>query len=139
MIELDIQRADSVAVRYLKAEAGVRYWEDANVNGVEDEDGTLIPCREGDCWSPVIDMETGIIQDWPADTTADIHYKVCDAGRYALLDENRNEVRSIDGYVPAMMCPAGNGYGDYIIMTVHGDGQIDGWRVDLDEFTSARD
>ena len=35
-------------VKYLKAKVGVRYWEDSRVDGVEDEDGDLIPCREGD-------------------------------------------------------------------------------------------
>lgn len=30
----------------LKVEAGVRYWEDATVNGIEDVDGALIPCKK---------------------------------------------------------------------------------------------
>lgn len=136
MIQIEVTRTENVAVKYLKVEAGVRYWEDAKVNGVEDEDGALIPCRNSDTWAPVIDLETGIIQDWPANTLASIHYKVCDDGRYALLDAERVEVKAIDGYVPSIMCPGDSGYGDYIIMTVGPDGAIQNFDgEDLDEFT----
>jgi hypothetical protein len=37
---------------YIEVSAGVRYWEDATVNGTEDADGTLIPARKGDTWAP---------------------------------------------------------------------------------------
>lgn len=40
-IELEITRTEKVAVRYLQAECGVRYWE-----------GNLVRCREGDNWRP---------------------------------------------------------------------------------------
>lgn len=136
MIELEITRTEAVAVKFLKVEAGVRYWEDASVNGQEDSEGELIPCREGENWSPIIELETGIIQNWPADTIADIHYKVCDDGRYALLNADGDVVKSIDGYVPDIMCPVGGGYGDYIIMRVGPRGHIADWDYTaLDEFT----
>lgn len=135
-MEIEIQRTEKVQVKFLKVEAGVRYWEDAKVNGIKDDEGEFIPCKEGDSWCPVIELETGIIQDWPANTIADIHYKVCDAGRYALLDADRNEVCAIDGYVPEIMSPGGSGYGDYIIMHVGPDGAIANWDgSDLDEFS----
>lgn len=118
---------------YLQVEAEVRYWEDATVNGVEDEAGT-IPFRDGDNWKPLIHIATGRIKNWPEGTTASVHYKVCDAGRYTLLDEEGNAIHSIDGYVPRIMSPKDNGYGDYIIMDVGTDGLIDKWRVTLDEF-----
>lgn len=130
-----IEIKQSVDVHYLEVNVEVRYWEDATINGVQDEDGSLIPCRVGDNWQPVIDLDTGVIQDWPANTIADIHYKICDAGIYALLDEHGDTVRRIDGYVPSIMCPNGNGYGDYIIMHVGPDGAISGFDgTDLDEF-----
>lgn len=124
-------------VKFLQADCGVRYWEDAEVNGVEDEDGSLIPCRARDSWQPVIELATGKIVGWPDGTKADIHYKVCDDGRYILLDAELSTVCKIDGYVPTMMCPAGGGYGDYVIMTVGPGGQIDGWTVDLSDFEAA--
>lgn len=137
MVNIAIKRTETVAVKYLKVEAGVRYWEDARVNGLDDDAGDLIPCRYGCTWAPIIDLDTGIIQDWPANTIASIHYKVCDDGRYALLSADRTEVKAIDGYVPSIMCPDENGYGDYIIMTVGPDGAILNFAGDdLDAFTA---
>lgn len=135
-----IQRkiTQDVEVKYLQARCGVRYWEDASVNGVDDEDGTLIPCRAGDDWAPLIDLEAGKIIGWPEGTAASIHYKVCDAGRYALLDSAMNQVVEIDGYVPDIMCPEGGGYGDYVVMEIGHDGSIDKWRVSLGEFEEGR-
>lgn len=124
----------AVPVRYLQAKCGVRYWEGATVNGVEDTEGALIPCREGDYWCPLIDLETGQILNWTPGVTADIHYKICDDGEYALLDEAKNEVRRIDGYVPAMLSPKDSGYGDYVIMDVSAEGAIQGWKADLSGF-----
>ena len=133
-IEIKITDSKKVAVAFLQVEAGVRYWDDGEVNGVQDsEDGTLMPCKDGDSWCPVIDLATGTIEGWPEGTTADIHY----AGRYTLLDAERKTVKTIDGYVPAIMSPGGEGYGDYIIMTIDGAGKIEKWRADFDAFTGA--
>ncbi|AZO45902.1 hypothetical protein EJ076_34875 [Mesorhizobium sp. M7D.F.Ca.US.005.01.1.1] len=111
--------------RFILGHAGVRYWEDAEVNGVEDEDGTLIPGREGDRWKVKIDLPTGKVVDWPEGTTADIHYKVCDEGEYWLLDAAGNKIAYREGYVPGdFLCHGDNGYGDYIILKVGPDGQI---------------
>lgn len=124
-------------VAYLKAECGVRYWEDATVNGVDDEDGKLIPCRVGDTWAPVIELATGAIEGWPLGVTAETHYKVCDDGRYTLLDAQKREVCALDGYVPSIMCPQGGGYGDYVKMLIGPDGKIADWDNDLDDFAVA--
>ena len=101
---------------------------------MEDTDGSLIPCREGEYWEPLIEIETGKITNWEQGVTANIHYKVCDDGTYRLLDESANTIKSIDGYVPKIMCPNGNGFGDYIIMDVDKDGFIQNWVIDLKEF-----
>lgn len=140
MPEITISRPVVVNAVYLKAECGVRYWEDAEVNGVpEQEDAPTIPFAKGDMWSPLIEIDTGKIVDWPEGTTAAVHFKVCDAGRYALLDADRSEIVAIDGYVPSIMSPKANGYGDYVIMDIGADGSIAEWRVDLDAFTNASD
>lgn len=133
MASITVKMEVTKSVRYLKADCGVRYWEDAEVNGVEDEDGK-IPCRNGDSWQPVIDLDTGKIEGWPEGITADLHYKVCDEGVYTLLDENRETVKQIDGYVPKIMCPGGAGYGDYVIMKIGPDGAIENFHVDLEPF-----
>ena len=132
-VELTIKR--EFEVKYLQVEAGVRYWEDATVNGTEDETGKLIPCRSGGNWCPLINLETGKILNWVEGTKAEIHYKVCDDGRYRLLDDNQMLVKEIDGYVPKIMSPKENGYGDYIIMDVDETGTIANWKPILDAFT----
>jgi hypothetical protein len=126
-----------VEVKTLSVDAFVRYWEDADVNGVEDTMGNLIPCRDGDSWKPIIDLETGVITNWQKGVSANIHYKVCDGGNYYLKDEEGNIVASLeDDYVPKIMCPNGNGYGDYIKMDIDEDGRIKNFNVDFTEFES---
>lgn len=137
MAKVSVITRTQVEVVYLRAECGVRHWEDATVNGVDDEDGALIPCRVGDDWAPLIELDTGKIVGWPVGTEASVHYKVCDAGRYVLLDADRTPVTMFDGYVPDIMCPGGNGYGDYVIMSIGPDGLIANWSVDLEAFSEA--
>ncbi len=131
-MKVQMQYTKEVEINYLDAQLGVRYWEDAKVNGVEDENGDLIPCRSGDIWDIRINVDTGQIDDWPEDTTAQIHYKVCDAGVYSLVSGD-DEVKRIEGYVPSCLSPGGNGYGDYVIMNVDQHGYIDNWVADIDD------
>lgn len=125
---------------FLCVAAAVRYWEDATVNGVEDVSGDLIPCRFEDLWLPQIELATGTIQHWPKGTTASIHYKVCDAGKYYLADASGKRIAKWkDHYVPDRFLTVGDesGYGDYIILDVDGDGRIAGWEtpeIDPDEW-----
>lgn len=123
-----------VEVTTLDCDIGVRYWEDGEVNGVDDTEGNLIPLRSGDRWKITIDLETGKIQSWPNGVTAKTHYKVCDSGVYYLLDSEGNVVAKKDGYVPSMLCPKENGYGDYVIMEIDGEGVISGFKADLECF-----
>ena len=121
---------------YIKAECGVRYWEDGTLNGKDDEDGKM-PCRDGDLWCPTIEIETGMIVNWAFGNTAQIHYKCCDAGTYALLDSGMNVLTEVSGYVPKAMCVGDNGYGDYVIMEIDESGHIEGWNpnnIDAEEF-----
>ena len=114
---------------YIEVCAEVRYWEGATVNGKEDADGTLIPGRVNEMWRPVIRLADGMVMDWPQGTTADVHYKVCDAGEYWLQDEERKRIGKWAGfYVPSeFLCHGGQGYGDYIIFKVGADGLIEQW------------
>lgn len=133
-----------VEVVSIRAEMGVRYWNDATVNGVEGrdddeddgEDDPGIPCRKGDMWVLLIDIATGTIMGWPQGTTAEVHYKVCDAGIYTLINDRGNDVAVLDGYVPKTMCPEGGGYGDYVKMKIDADGKINKWSPDLSEWSS---
>lgn len=136
-MKVKIKKLVEVEIKTLHIRAGVRYWEDATVNGIEDEEGTLIPCRviDEDDWLPVIDIETGKIINWEQGVIADIHYKVCDDGDYYLLDDNNEEVLHINGYVPNCLAINENGYGDYIIMQVNEDGLIKDWKFNILDFT----
>lgn len=111
--------------------AEVRYWENADVNGVDDTDGTLIPFRIGNLWKPLIRLADGYIIGWPEGTTASIHYKVADQGEYWLTDESQERIAKWKGdYVPdEFLCHGDQGYGDYIIFKVGADGKIAGWTL----------
>ena len=114
---------------HLYVEAEVRYWEDATVNGAEDTDGTLVPLRVGDKWCPVIELQTGKVLNWPANVTADIHYKVCDQGEYWLGTETQRTHKYKGHYVPdEFLCVGDTGYGDYIILMVLDTGFIKDWQ-----------
>ena len=125
-------------VKYLQVDAGPRFWEDARIDGIEDTSGKLIPCRKKDCWCPKIDLDTGQIVNWEKGVTAYIHYKVCDAGKYTLLDKDNEVIVSTPDYcyVPDFLSPKEEGWGDYMIMEIDENGFIQGFNVcqdDLDE------
>lgn len=118
-------------IKFLRIKAGVRYWENATVNGVEDTEGELIPFKVGDNWCVTIDVDRGCICDWPQGVTAKVHYKVCDCGSYFLENDDLDTVLSIEeNYVPKIACPKENGYGDYIIMDIDENGKIGNWNND---------
>lgn len=133
-MEIEVTTKVKKQVRYLKAECHVCCWGNTKINGVYDFEGGLIPCRKGKMWSPVIDLKTGRIEDWPPGTIASIHYEVWDDGKYTLLDADGDEVKTINKYVPTMMCQEDEDYGNYIIMDINADGTIQNWRVDLKDF-----
>lgn len=131
-------------MKYLIVDAGVRYFEDAEINGVSDDDGTLTPFVVDGRWKPVIDIEAGTVVDWPEGMTASIHFKVCDDGEYWLSSDGKDKIQKwADYYVPNdFLCHGDNGYGDYIILNVSGDGKIEKYRkpeIDLDDFAKAED
>lgn len=126
-MKITVKKEVEIDIKTLHISAEV-YWDNATVNGTEDTHGLLIPCRNGDNWQPIIDVDSGVIIDWPAGTVADIHYKACDAGTYKLCDADGNVLLEHEGDVPKIACPEPNGYGDYIIMKVGADGKIANWK-----------
>ncbi|MBO9580347.1 MAG: hypothetical protein J7498_05600 [Sphingobium sp.] len=112
---------------HIEVDAGVRYWEDASVNGVDetDENPTIFGA-DNDRWRVKINLAEGRIEGWPKDMTANVHYKVCDDGEYWLLDKNGERIAKYrDYYVPGdFLCHGDNGYGDYIILKIDGAGKI---------------
>lgn len=108
-----------------------RYWEDASVDGVPDENGSRTPFKSGDDWKIFIDLEAGRVLDWPQGVTLKTYFKVCDAGWYWLCDAQRQRLVQWKGsYVPAEFLDQSDGstVSDYIVLTIDGDGLIAGWK-----------
>jgi len=119
-----------------------RYWEDSEINGVEDDaENPQMPFIrvniKGEMfWNPVIMLDTGKIANWPQGITADIHYKSCDENEIRLLckeDVGYGVVKEYSGYVPEFLCPEKNGYGDYVIMHIDRNGYIRNFKPDIDD------
>lgn len=121
--------------RFLKIRAGVRYWEDSTVNGVEDENGELIPCKDGENWCPLIDIDSGKIVNWQTGKKATIHYKVCDDGDYWIQDADNEDLIHLEGYVPGCLGKDG----DYIVMKIDENGSIMNWDFDVNDFLPDQD
>lgn len=132
-VELKIKKEYDLQLMQVCAE--VRYWDDAIVNGrkcSENGGGKELPFVEGDCWRPLIELEKGKIRNWPEGTTADLHFKICDMCAWSVMDGELNTVYYQDwNYVPKILCPEENGYGDYIIMKIDENGIIQKWNTDL--------
>lgn len=129
-IEITVKTTRRFYPLFLRVAAEVRYWEDGTINGVEDEEGTLVPLRVADAWMPCIELATGRVLQWPEGTTAAVHYKVCDAGEYWLVDSDGSRLKWKGDYVPTnLLCVGENGHGDYIILTIGADGMIAGWKA----------
>lgn len=140
-MKANIKTTKEVDVKYFVIDTNVFYWEDTEVNGTDDIDfgqteGEGEPRMPGAYrimdkptdhlmsnhfrWSITIDVETGKVLDWPVGTTARVHYKICDEGTYALLDENKQEIIKVESYVPDCIGECG----DYIILIIDENGQI---------------
>ena len=135
-MKLKINIKVEIDVVYLKVRVGVRYWKTATIDGIEDVEGDLIPCREGDDWCPIIEIESGKIINWDQGKTADIHYKVCDDGDYYLLNQDQNVELEKNGYVLDCLSIDDNGYGDYIILKVDENGLIENWNFSQNDIES---
>lgn len=108
--------------------ANVRYWEDAEVNWqLDTENGDNIPCKKWDQWCPVIDTETGIVENWEKWKTAKIHYKVCDECYWELYDNDSMIEYHYDEYMPSFLCLTEPYNGDYIIMNINENWKIEDW------------
>ena len=59
--------------KYLKVEADVRYWDGATINGTSSEQGENVPFKNGATWEPVIDLDQGLVVNWPQGVIADFH------------------------------------------------------------------
>ncbi len=92
-------------------------------HGLTDSEGDLIPCRKGDYWEPIIDLDSGKIINWEVGKTAKVHYKVCDDIESKLLNTKSFEFASLDYCIPSAICESC----DYIVLEINKDGFIQNW------------
>lgn len=82
-------------------------------------------------WCPVIDVNEGKVLDWPEGFILKTHFKVCDQGVYVYSNYDETEqIVSTDCdeyYVPSWLDDCNDGFGDYLIITINGDGTIKDW------------
>lgn len=139
-----IKVEQEVEITYAVCQIFARYWEDAWIDGVQDDaENPQMTCIENVehfyynknqlAWCPVINLNTGQIENWKRGVTASIHYKSCDENVVELQDSNRNEIKYYEGYVPNLLCPKGGGYGDYVIMDIDENGFIKDFKNNLDD------
>lgn len=120
-------------IKYIEADFGVRYFEDATVNGVEDnEENIKMPCVVDDNgekrWKIKVDIDNGQIVNWNKGTVAQTYYKVCDDGNYNLLDTNGDVIKEISSYVPDIFAIYDEGFGDYVYIKIDENGFIEDWQ-----------
>ena len=151
-MEVYIPKQIKYSVKTISVKAAVRYPEDSDFiefqtddtgnkckNYIsDDEENPKMPFIEVGYdkygnkefyWHPTIDIENGIILNWPKGINAYISYKVCDEFECKVYDENDNEVLHYEGYVPDFMAIEQEGYGDYIDMIVDENGYINDWKI----------
>lgn len=133
-MEAEILVTKAVNVTKLHAKVYPRYMQDAYVNDYREfENNPKMPFVKLDdkineyFWEVNIDIDKGLIENWPTGVKASIHYKVCDEGFYEIFNEKGEKLGDFNGYVPHIMCPKKPGYGDYIIMDIDENGIIQNW------------
>lgn len=148
----------------IKVIAGVRYWVDCEYstdNGdtwnqpddTDEDDLTvreLLPCVEyfekerGWYWCLNIDYDTGKIENWKNGFIVKAFFKVCDDGKYQIIDDTDNiiwdsDIDSRSSYVPAFLEIDSSNFGDNIYITINGDGIIKDWDVVKDSILNLID
>lgn len=126
-------------VKFLAVTAGIRYAEDVEIDGKMCNLLTQIPWNDGKYWQIMINVNTGMIENWPIGKTAKMCAKVCDDGTYAILDANKEVIKEYEGYVPDCLAIGDSGYGDYLILKIDENGKIKNWKPKFDEWQNDED
>ena len=140
----------------IKIQAGVRYFVDCEYstdNGVtwnqpDDTDENeltvrgLLPCveyfeKEGNWyWCLNVDFDSGKIENWKQGFYLKTFFKVCDDGKYQIIDDADNIIWDSDidsdSYVPEFLEIDSSNYGDNIYITIDGEGTIKDWNIAKD-------
>ena len=126
-MKLIIKKPTEIEIDSVRICVAVRY---------DDEDmPNDFPLRRGDIWDATVKIDTGEIAGWPKGKTAEIYMKICDEGKYQLLDASGKMIAErVNEYVPHGVVPGK--YGDYINLVINADGIITNWpkHPDVDVF-----
>ena len=148
-MKITIRKPSTFNIRYLKINAFVRHWVDCDYstdNGetwhgdfediMEEHNriGKIIPGSDGEHWKITIDLWNGRVLNWPKGFCLKTHFKVCDEGEYEFLDVDGKDVINITEefdqyYVPDFLSIEDDGWGDYIIININGDGTIENFDI----------
>lgn len=151
-MKISIIKPVEIETKFLEVRAGVRYPEDSEFIEVnmdddgkpynnyisDDEENPKMPFIEVEYdkyghkkfyWTPTIDLENGVIINWPKGVKVHVFYKVCDDFECTVYDEYDNEVLHYEGYAPDFMAIEEEGYGDYIDMIIDENGCIKDWDI----------
>ncbi len=130
MEEVENSVVEVTDINYVKADLAVRHFEDAEVNGVpENEETPLIPFVVNRRWIIEVDIKKGCILNWPKGVSARVNYKVCDEGIYTIYDSDKRLIKRKRGYVPDIFGQDDANFGDYVSMSIDGEGRIQNWKV----------
>ena len=129
-IKRKVNIEEEVDIKYIKADFGVLFFEDAEVNGRQDSnENPSMPFIEGRRWQINVDIDRGCILNWPKNVLAHINYKVRDNGKYEIYDSNKMLILKKEGYVPEIFGQDYMNFGDYVSITVNDEGLISNWKV----------
>ncbi len=126
-----VLKPTEIEVKYVEIQIPV--YEDKIERYIEKK----LPFLNGRIWTATIDIDTGVILNWPKGLVFDhIGDKVRDEGIYILRDGDFKEVARINkDYVPNELIPGD--YGDYVeLRDIDENGKIGNWpeKPCVDEF-----
>lgn len=135
-----LKNGKKVEIKTLEVVVDVIHWEDAKINGISDAAGHLIPFNDENRWMLIIDIDKGIIRNWPKNTMAEICLKVSDHGSYYLKNKNGDIILSIENfYVPSILCIEEPKYHKFISINITEKGRIKKWEPDISSFEPDED
>lgn len=132
-----VKKLAEVDVMFVRIEIAPRYIGDSEDDDMPSDFPLLNDIKT--LWQATVNVDTGLIHEWPEGQSREMHVKVCDAGTYTLLDVNGETVAEINGYVPNRLVPGS--YGDYVELKINESGFITNWpkNPDISEFFNSDD
>ena len=134
-MKLTVNMPREIEAKWLMIDIEIRYVGDSE----DDDVPTDTPMLNGNKWAALVDIDTGVIDSWPAGKSCDLFAKVCDAGIYTVYSPQMEELVKVAGYVPNDVVPGE--YGDYVDLKIDGTGRITNWpkKPDLSELFDAEE